>query len=61
MVPIVEGWASTYENPSIVSEQERHIHFGQFDHVRYYGADIRDRAAGQASPFPIIRQLPRTA
>ena len=45
MVPIVEGWARTYENPSIVSEQERHIHFGQFDHVRYYGADIRDRAA----------------
>lgn len=45
MIPIVEGWSETYENPAIVSEQARHIHFGQFDHVRYYGSDVRQRAA----------------
>jgi len=44
MVPVIEGWAQTYENPSIQTERERHIHFGQFDHVRYYGSDVRQRA-----------------
>ena len=43
MIPVIEGWAETYENPAIVGERERHIHFGQFDHVRYYGADVRQR------------------
>jgi predicted SAM-dependent methyltransferase len=47
-VPIVEGWDHTYENDSITSPLEREVHFGQFDHVRYYGRDFRDRlhAAG---------------
>jgi SAM-dependent methyltransferase len=44
MIPIIEGWATTYENPDILSEADRHVHFGQFDHIRYYGADVRDRA-----------------
>ena len=43
MVPIIEGWAETYEDPSIVSPEQRERHFGQWDHVRYYGADLRDR------------------
>jgi SAM-dependent methyltransferase len=43
MVPIVEGWDKTYENPQITSEKDRDIHFGQGDHVRYYGRDFRDR------------------
>lgn len=42
-VPIIEGWERTYENPSITSERDRTNHFGQFDHVRYYGRDLRDR------------------
>ena len=47
-VPIVEGWATTYEDPSITTTAARHSHFGQFDHVRFYGRDLRDRitAAG---------------
>jgi SAM-dependent methyltransferase len=43
MVPLEEGLDETYENPSIVSEADRLIHFGQEDHVRYYGRDLRDR------------------
>ena len=43
MVPIVETWETTYENPTIDGARERERHFGQFDHVRYYGADLRDR------------------
>lgn len=46
--PIVEGWAITYENPAIVTSADRQLHFGQADHVRIYGRDLRDRirAAG---------------
>lgn len=43
MVPIIEGWDETYEDPSIVDEAERALHFGQFDHVRYYGSDFKRR------------------
>lgn len=48
MVPIIEGWDCTYENPTIVAPSDRQLHFGQGDHVRYYGRDFRDRlrAAG---------------
>jgi hypothetical protein len=42
-VPIVEGWEHTYENESIADPAERELHFGQSDHVRYYGRDFRDR------------------
>jgi SAM-dependent methyltransferase len=34
---------TTYENPAIVSPAERAAHFGQADHVRFYGRDIRVR------------------
>lgn len=43
MVPLVEGWDETYEDATKLSEPERAEHFGQPDHVRYYGADFRDR------------------
>jgi SAM-dependent methyltransferase len=48
MAPIIEGWAKTYENPAVKTPDDRARHYGQSDHVRYYGADIRDRirAAG---------------
>jgi len=50
MVPIEEGADETYENPAITSRADRLVHFGQEDHVRYYGRDFRDRikAAGFA-------------
>lgn len=42
-VPIIEGWERTYENDSIRDPFLRELHFGQSDHVRYYGRDFRDR------------------
>ena len=42
-VPILKNNLPTYEDYSIVSPQERKKHFGQWDHVRYYGTDIRNR------------------
>lgn len=46
--PIVEGWAETYENPAVTGKDARLLHFGQKDHVRFFGKDLRDRirAAG---------------
>jgi SAM-dependent methyltransferase len=43
MVPIVEGWQETFEDESVTSEADRDLHFGQWDHVRYYGSDFRMR------------------
>jgi SAM-dependent methyltransferase len=54
MVPMVDGWKQTYENAAITSDSDRLLHFGQADHVRYYGADFPDRlrAAGfDVDPF----------
>ena len=43
MVPVIEGWDKTYENSAIVTIKDKQLHFGQFDHVRYYGRDFRNR------------------
>ncbi|WP_423820600.1 methyltransferase domain-containing protein [Salinisphaera sp. SPP-AMP-43] len=45
MVPIIEGWAQTYENEAIQTQTGRWLHFGQGDHRRYYGRDFRARIA----------------
>ncbi len=47
-VPVAEGMARTYEDPSIVTPEARLLHYGQADHVRYFARDVRDRirAAG---------------
>ena len=41
--PIVEGWERTYEDDGCRDPAERRRRFGQSDHVRYYGRDVRDR------------------
>jgi SAM-dependent methyltransferase len=48
MVPVVEGWDHSHEIAGVTDAGERRIEFGQADHVRYYGRDLRDRirAAG---------------
>lgn len=43
MVPIIEGWETTYENPAILDWHARKKHFGGGTHVRFYGKDFRDR------------------
>jgi hypothetical protein len=43
LVPFVAGWTNSYENSAIVKPQERLLHFGQEDHVRYYGQDLVSR------------------
>jgi SAM-dependent methyltransferase len=43
MTPVIEGWDYTYENYAVVTPLDRRVHFGQEDHIRYYGADLRKR------------------
>lgn len=63
MIPLVEGWDRTFEDPAITSEAERELFFGQDDHVRFYGADFRARVAAsglQLSEFTAGgREAPR--
>lgn len=40
MVPQKDHLITTYEDPSIVSEEERIRHFGQRDHLRIFGDDF---------------------
>lgn len=42
-VPIIEAWDNTYENENVKSEKDRILHFGQHNHVRYYGRDFVPR------------------
>lgn len=45
-VPINWSSEATYEDPSIKTASEREKHFGQYDHVRYYGHDYPQRLRG---------------
>ena len=59
--PARPGRAMTYEDPSIVSPEDREREFWQFDHVRLYGRDFADRlrAAGfEVEVDPWVRSLP---
>lgn len=41
--PVTQTWQHSYEDSSITSPEARHRHFGQADHVIYFGSDIGDR------------------
>ncbi|MCY4562743.1 MAG: methyltransferase domain-containing protein [Flavobacteriaceae bacterium] len=43
MVPLSLARTKTYENSEIKSKKLRKIHFGQYDHVRIYGLDYKNR------------------
>ena len=42
LTPIVYGWETTYQDDS-VEESDRARHFGQSDHVRWFGRDYEER------------------
>jgi SAM-dependent methyltransferase len=51
-VPIDRSRPTTYEDFSITNPKEREKHFGQYDHLRVYGADYKDRLI--AAGFEVI-------
>ncbi len=52
-VPIQTNREKTYEDFSITSPEERKKHFGQYDHVRWYGKDYYERL--QNTGFKVIK------
>jgi SAM-dependent methyltransferase len=46
MVPIIEGWTETYENSALSGEADRTLYYGSNDHLRFYGADFREKVEG---------------
>jgi len=54
-VPIKESLKETYENENIKTPKDRIKHFGQWDHVRWYGLDIKDRLASVGFDVEMIR------
>lgn len=55
--PVVETWPDTYENAQIKDPWERDLHFNQWDHLRLYGRDIRDRI--RAAGFKLSENVAR--
>ena len=41
MFPIVEGWDETYRNPMVKTPTDCELHYGQCDHLQFYGRDVR--------------------
>jgi len=54
-VPIIEGWETTYENDLVNSDEDRRLHFGQGDHIRFYGRDFRERI--ERGGFKLINEI----
>jgi SAM-dependent methyltransferase len=44
-VPMIEGFDESYEDPAHSTPEARHLHYGDADHLRWYGRDVRDRFA----------------
>ncbi|MHB1218707.1 MAG: class I SAM-dependent methyltransferase [Alphaproteobacteria bacterium] len=42
-VPVVQGWERTYESARVQGPDQRRVHFGQADHLRFYGRDFTAR------------------
>ncbi|MFK7944068.1 MAG: methyltransferase domain-containing protein [Paracoccaceae bacterium] len=50
-VPMIEGFDATYEDPGLTTPEARALHYGDADHLRWYGRDIRSRM--QAPGFAV--------
>lgn len=44
-VPMIEGFDETYEDPANDTPELRKLHYGDAEHVRWYGRDLRSRIA----------------
>jgi SAM-dependent methyltransferase len=54
MVPIVDGWDSSYESETPLDFMARRIHYGRGDHVRRYGRDFVERLAAPGFEVEVV-------
>lgn len=45
LVPVAEGWETTYESGAEFDPAGKALHYGKDNHVRRYGRDLRERLA----------------
>ncbi len=57
-VPLSMKLKETLEDPSVLTKEDRHRVFGQFDHVRVYGSDYKNRL--EAVGFIVSTHHPST-
>ena len=55
-VPQKDGLEETYEDHSITDRQERERIFGQWDHLRIFGNDLKDRLAERGFDVTLVSQ-----
>ena len=55
IVPVDLGRTETYEDPGIVTPEERQSAFWQHDHVRLYAPDIADRLSAAGFDVELVR------
>jgi ubiquinone/menaquinone biosynthesis C-methylase UbiE len=55
MVPVDRTVATTLEDPSATTQQQRLERFGQIDHVRLYGRDVAQRLGADEVIDPLGR------
>jgi SAM-dependent methyltransferase len=58
-VPLQRKRATSFEDPAITSPEERERIYGQFDHVRVYGADYPDRLRDCGFEVEMVRYAER--
>ncbi len=54
-IPIDEAIGKTYEDETITSPEQRKKHFGQWDHLRLYSTDIKERLESIGFEVELIR------
>ncbi|MES2119238.1 MAG: methyltransferase domain-containing protein [Pseudomonadota bacterium] len=60
-VPVMEGWPVTQESDDLsepMTAHDRLLHFGNSEHVRQYGADIRQRLRQAGFALDEFRAVP---
>ena len=54
-VPVREDLQHTYEDPTITTPAQRRKHFGQWDHVRFYALDLKERLQEAGFQAVVVR------
>lgn len=52
--PVILSWPTSYENRDVHGPAQQFRHYGQEDHVRYFGRDIEDRIRAAGFDLTIV-------
>ncbi|NKB56841.1 MAG: methyltransferase domain-containing protein [Alphaproteobacteria bacterium] len=58
-VPLIDGYAMTFEDTNVTDGYLRQVFFAQNDHLRYYGSDLPDKLAAAGFTVDVFQIDPR--